>query len=202
MPRSRSLEPIRLDTGNKLRRMAWAVVWSLLYRTSPSLLHGWRRFLLRRFGADIGSGAHPYPRARIWAPWNLCMAEHSCLANDVDCYCVAPVSLGAYATVSQYSFLCTASHDHRVPGLPLVAAPIVIEAEAWVAADVFVGPGVTVRTGAVIGARSTLLADAPAWTVMAGAPAQARGTRPAFVRGQALQDPALAPIGLSENSRP
>jgi putative colanic acid biosynthesis acetyltransferase WcaF len=203
MPRPRQLDPVRLDANNKLRRLAWTLVWSLLYRPSPILLHGWRRFLLRLFGADIGNGAYPYPRARIWAPWNLRMAEHSCLANDVDCYCVAPVSLGAHATVSQYSFLCTASHDYRNPAMPLVAAPIVIEAEAWVAADVFVGPGVTVRIGAVVGARSTLLTDAPPWTVLAGSPAQARGTRPQFSRrGAGAEDMGPEQAGPHRTAAP
>ena len=202
MPRPRPLDPVHLDLRNKLRRLAWGLTWSLLYRPSPILLHAWRRFLLRCFGAEIGRGAHPYPSARIWAPWNLRMAEHSCLGKGVDCYCVAPVTLGPHATVSQYSFLCTASHDYRDPAMPLVAAPIVLEAEVWVAADVFVGPGVTVRTGAVIGARSTLLADAPAWTVMAGSPAQARGARPAFVRAPAAQHPAAAPARLGESGGP
>jgi putative colanic acid biosynthesis acetyltransferase WcaF len=195
MPRQHPLAQVHLGFNDKLRRLLWIAAWSLLYRPSPTPLHGWRRFLLRCFGASIGPGANPYPSARIWAPWNLRMAAHSCLGRDVDCYCVALVSLGEHATVSQYSYLCTASHDYRDPAMPLVAAPITIEAEAWVAADVFVGPGVTVRTGAVVGARSTLLADAPAWTVVAGAPAQARGARPPFTRqqGQAGAGPAPAP---------
>jgi putative colanic acid biosynthesis acetyltransferase WcaF len=142
--------------------------------------------LLRIFGARIGAHAHPYPRARIWAPWNLHMGAYSCLANDVDCYCVAPISLGVHATVSQYSYLCSASHDYRDPSMPLIAATIVIADEVWVAADVFVGPGVSIAEGAVIGARSTVLGDVPAWTFAAGSPAQPRGTRPAYKRNQAM----------------
>lgn len=110
------------------------------------------------------------------------MGEHSCLASDVDCYCVAPVSLGAHATVSQYSYLCTASHDYRDPAMPLVVAPITLEAEAWVAADVFVGPGVKIGEGAVVGARSSVFADVEAWAVVAGSPARQQATRPRFVR--------------------
>jgi putative colanic acid biosynthesis acetyltransferase WcaF len=185
MPRQHPLAQVHLGSADKLRRLLWTVAWSLLYRPSPVPLHGWRRFLLRLFGASIGPGAHPYPSVRIWAPWNLRMAAHSCLGRDVDCYCVATVSLGEHATVSQYSYLCTASHDHRDPAMPLVAAPIAIEAEAWVAADVFVGPGVTVHAGAVVGARSTVLGDVPAWSVAAGSPALPRGTRPRFTRSAA-----------------
>ncbi|MDE2350241.1 MAG: putative colanic acid biosynthesis acetyltransferase [Gammaproteobacteria bacterium] len=172
----------RLSAANRVLRVLWAFTWLFLYRPSPRPLHGWRRMLLRIFGATIGARAHPYPRAKIWAPWNLTIDAAGCIADDVDCYCVAPVRIGAHATVSQYSYLCTASHDFRDPSMPLVAAPIEIGAEAWVAADVFVGPGVTVGEGAVIGARSTVVRDVDPWTVVAGSPAVRRGERPRFVR--------------------
>jgi putative colanic acid biosynthesis acetyltransferase WcaF len=181
--RSFALSSSRVGASNRAARVIWNLTWLLLYRPSPTVLHGWRRFLLRRFGARIGALAHPYPRARIWAPWNLTMEPHSCLANDVDCYCVASVSLGHHVTVSQYSYLCTASHDYNDPAMPLVAAPIVIGAEAWVAADVFVGPGVRIGEGAVVGARSTVVADVDPWTVVAGSPPLRRGQRAKFVRG-------------------
>jgi putative colanic acid biosynthesis acetyltransferase WcaF len=100
------------------------------------------------------------------------MDEYSCLGPFVDCYCVAPIKIGAHATVSQYSFLCTASHDIEQTQMPLVTAPIQIGAGAWIAADVFVGPGVTVGDGAVVGARSTLLKDVEPWAVVAGNPAR------------------------------
>jgi putative colanic acid biosynthesis acetyltransferase WcaF len=174
----RPLQPRTLGPGNKLARAGWNVAWLLLYRPSPVPLHAWRRLLLRCFGATIGRGAHPYPSARIWAPWNLVMEAGSCLAAGVDCYCVDRVHLGARATVSQYAYLCTASHDYgtRVP-MPLVTAPIRIGADAWIAADAFVGPGVTVGEGAVVGARSTVTRDVAPWTVVAGSPPRVLGTR-------------------------
>ncbi|HLF97416.1 MAG TPA: putative colanic acid biosynthesis acetyltransferase [Methylococcaceae bacterium] len=100
------------------------------------------------------------------------MEEHSCLADNVDCYCVAPIAIGAHATVSQYSYLCSASHDYTLPDLPLTSAPIVIGNGAWVAADVFVGPGVTIGEGAVVGARSSVFRNVEPWTVVAGNPAR------------------------------
>jgi putative colanic acid biosynthesis acetyltransferase WcaF len=171
-----------ITNAQRLRRALWGAVWTLLYRTSPVPFHAWRRMLLRAFGASIAKGAHPYPRARIWAPWNLRMETNSCLADDVHCYCVAQVTLGRHATVSQYSYLCSASHDYMHLSMPLVAAPIHIEDEAWVAADVFIGPGVTVGRGAVVGARSTVTSDVPAWQVVAGSPPRQLRSRPAFER--------------------
>ena len=182
MKRTHPLQAAKITAANRLMRVAWEVCRVLLYRPTPIPMHAWRRMLLRAFGAKVGKGAHPYPRARIWAPWNLSMDAYSCLANDVDCYCVAPVRLGTHVTVSQYSYLCTASHDFRDPSMPLVAAAITIEDEAWVAADVFVGPGVNIGKGAVVGARSTVIADVEEWKFVAGSPVIERGERPRFTR--------------------
>lgn len=158
--------------ANKMARAMWGVVWLTLFRPSPKFCHGWRRFLLRLFGAHIGRMSYVYPSCRIWAPWNLEMGDHSCLSHYVDCYCVARVQLGAHATVSQYSYLCTASHDERDPGMKLITAPIIIADQAWICADVFVGPGVTVSEGAVVGARSSVFRSLPPWQVCYGSPAR------------------------------
>ena len=157
---------------NRLGRLIWGVVHLILFRSSPRVFHGWRRWLLRLFGASIGRGVRVYPSARIWAPWNLQMQDHSCLGSDVDCYCVAPIRIGAHAVVSQYSYLCAASHDYTLANLPLISAPITIGDGAWVTADVFVGMGVTVGAGAVVGARAAVFEDVPAWTVVGGNPAR------------------------------
>lgn len=164
--------PVRLTLGNKALRVLWGLVWLLLYRPSPRLLHGWRRLLLRLFGAKIGAGAHPYPSARIWAPWNLVMEPRSCLAQGVDCYNVARVHLGADVVVSQYAYLCTASHDADLAGFPLVAAPITVGRKAWIGADAFVGPGVNVGEGAIVGARATAFGAVGAGQIVVGSPAR------------------------------
>lgn len=156
----------------KMSRVLWQFVWSLAYRPSPRVLHGWRRLLLRMFGASIGKGAHPYPSAKIWAPWNLTMKAHSCLGPYVDCYCVEKVVVGEHATVSQYSFLCSATHDYRDATMPLITAPIVIGSYAWIGADAFIGPGVRVGPGAVVGARASVYRDVEPWTVVGGNPAR------------------------------
>jgi putative colanic acid biosynthesis acetyltransferase WcaF len=157
---------------NKLMRVLWGIVWQLLFRPSPRIFHGWRRMLLRLFGASIGKGVHPYPSANIWGPWNLVMGDHSCLADDVDCYCIDKISIGANSTVSQYSYLCSASHDYTKAHMPLTTAPITIGEGVWIAADVFVGPGMTIGDGAVVGARSTVTRNVAPWTVVAGNPAR------------------------------
>jgi len=116
------------------------------------------------------------------------MDDYSCLSHFVDCYCVDKIQIGRHATVSQYSYLCSASHDYNQSHLPLVTAPIVIGDHAWLMADTFVGPGVTIGEGAVVAARSTVIRDIDSWTVVAGLPAKKIGerNRSAFIKGDAL----------------
>jgi putative colanic acid biosynthesis acetyltransferase WcaF len=164
--------------ANKAARVAWNAVYLVLFRPSPKIFHGWRRMLLRAFGAEIHPTAKVFPSAKIWAPWNLSMDEYSCLSFNVDCYCVAPVRIGAHSTISQYSYLCTASHDIHDPAMRLTTAPITIGDGAWVCADVFVAPGVTIGGGAVVGARASVFEDVPAWSVAAGNPCRVLRERP------------------------
>ena len=136
-------------------------------------MHAWRNLLLRLFGADLHPTARVYPKAIIWCPAYLKMGAHACIADDADIYNVGGVTLGDHALVSQYSYLCGATHDHEDVDFPLVPGPITIGARAWVAADVFVAPGVTIGEGAVVGARSNVFKDLPAWQVCVGSPARA-----------------------------
>lgn len=175
------LRPAEISVGNKMARALWSVVHLLLFRPSLRVLHPWRVFLLRCFGAKIGSSVRVYSSARIWAPWNLRMEDNSCLGEHVDCYSVAMITLKKNAVVSQYGFLCSASRDISSLDKPLVVGEIEIGANAWVAADVFVGPGVTIGEGAVVAARASVFKDVEAWTVVAGNPAT-------FVKQRILKD--------------
>ena len=160
-------------TTNRVRRMLWCVCWTLLARPFPkSTLMPWKRFLLRLFGAKVADTANIYATATIFMPWNLVMKDHACLASGVDCYNAAIVELGVNATVSQRVFLCTASHNIASSCHEQIERPIVIADRAWVAAEAFIGPGVTVGEGAVVGARAAVFKDVEAWTVVGGNPAR------------------------------
>jgi putative colanic acid biosynthesis acetyltransferase WcaF len=100
------------------------------------------------------------------------MGVESGIGNGVECYNVTAVILGDHVVVSQRAHLCTASHDFNELDFPLVGAPIVLGAGSWVAAEAFVGPGVTFGEGAVALARAVVTRDAPAWSVLAGNPAK------------------------------
>lgn len=98
--------------------------------------------------------------------------------EDVDLYNVAPITIGHMVSISRRAFLCTASHDISDLGRPLTTAPIKIGNGVWVGAEAYIGPGVTIGEGAVIAARSVVVKDVPAWTVVGGNPAKFIKERP------------------------
>lgn len=161
------------STANKLARVVWSLVYWLLVRPSPRFAHRYRNIVYRLMGARLHPSARIYPSARVWLPANLTMHEHACVGDLTDIYDVAPITIGARSTVSHYSFLCAASHDFEDPAQPLTVAPITLGENVWLAADVFVAPGVTIPDGVVVGARSSVFgSDLPPWHLCAGSPAK------------------------------
>jgi putative colanic acid biosynthesis acetyltransferase WcaF len=160
------------SVSNRMGRLAWSIVWTLLFRTSPRPLHSWRAFLLRCFGAKLGPNCHFYPKSRVWAPWNLECADGVSLGDEAEIYNPSPVSLGSHAIVSQQAYICGATHDYNDPAFPLISFPMSVGAYSWVCARASVCPGVNVGEGAVLGLASVATRDLEPWTVYAGAPAQ------------------------------
>jgi putative colanic acid biosynthesis acetyltransferase WcaF len=155
----------------KVMRVLWAVVYRLFFRCTPNPMRKWRAFVLRCFGAKVSPLARVSPTAVITFPWNLEMEDYATLGSDAICYSTADVFIGRMATVSQYAYLCSASHDYEDKNFTLFARPIRIEAQAWICAGAMVGPGVTVGEGAVLGAKSTAFKNLSPWKVYAGMPA-------------------------------
>ena len=155
---------------NRVLRLLWGIVYNLFFRFSPRPCHVWRAFLLKLFGANLGRGCHIYPKAVIWAPWNLSCGDETGVADHAILYTQAPIYLGKRCVISQGSHLCTGTHDYTQRGFPLTAAPIIIGDDAWVAAEAFVHGGVTIGAGSVIAARAVVNKDIPEWMICAGHP--------------------------------
>src|SRR4051812_39710220 len=159
--------------GNRISRAAWNLTWAVLASWTPPQMRFWRRFLLKLFGARLGEASDVRGSARVWYPPHLHLADRALLAERVNCYNMAPISLGRAALVSQGAHLCAGSHDIASATFQLTASPITIGAGAWIAAEAFVGPGVEVGEGAVLGARAVTFRSLEAWTVYGGNPAKA-----------------------------
>lgn len=158
---------------NKLKRILWNLFYWILFRPFDlRFFAGWRNFVLRLFGAKIGYKANIYASVKIWAPWNLEVGDFSSIAPEVDCYNQGKIIIGKQTVISQKSYLCASSHDHSISNFPLILKPITIDNQVWIAAAAFIGPGVHIGEGAVIGAKSAVFKEVDSWSVVGGNPAK------------------------------
>jgi putative colanic acid biosynthesis acetyltransferase WcaF len=180
-PRYQQMECFQVPPGfrgrSKIYVQFWWLVQSTLFAMSPQAMYGWRAWLLRWFGARIGRSAIIRPSVKIPYPWKLSIGDHCHIGDEVQLYTYGEIEIGDCTVVSQRSYICAGSHDYTSPSFDLLAKKVVIEAEAWLATDVFVAPGVTIGRGAVIGARSSVFKDVPPGTISVGTPAKVIGQR-------------------------
>ncbi|WP_303316561.1 putative colanic acid biosynthesis acetyltransferase [Flavivirga abyssicola] len=150
----------------------WWAVQALLFRPSPQLLYGWRRFLLRLFGARIGKNVIIRPTVQIVYPWKVSIGDYSWIGDDVNLYSLGEINIGENTVISQKSYLCTGTHDYKRKDFPIRNAKIIIENNCWIATDVFIAPGITIGKGTVVGARSSVFNDLPEMKICIGNPAK------------------------------
>jgi len=134
----------------------WDAVNALLFKPSPKILYGWRRFLLRCFGAKIGEGVIIRPSVHVQFPWKIAIGDYSWIGDHATLYSLGEIQIGDNTIISQNSYLCTGTHDRKSETFDIKARPIHIGNSCWIATDVFVGPGVTICDEVVVGARSTV----------------------------------------------
>jgi putative colanic acid biosynthesis acetyltransferase WcaF len=157
---------------NRIGRLAWMTVWKLFAAWTPPQMNGWRLFLLRLFGAKVSNTARIYSSVKIWSPSNIEVADFACIGPRVTVYSMAKISFGSYSLASQGAHICAGTHDIDDENFQLRAQPIVIGSRSWIAAEAFVGPGVIVGEGAVLGARGVTFRNLQPWSVNAGNPAR------------------------------
>ena len=165
-------------TREKVWRLLWAIVQMTLFRFSFHTWNRFRVFLLNSYGAEVDDTCFIRRTARIECPWRLTMGKNSCLGDGVIVYCLGKITIGDRVSISQYAHICAGTHDYTKDDMPLLRPPIDIEDDAWIAADAFVGPGVTVGEGAILGARGVAIHDLDPWTIYGGNPARSLKPRP------------------------
>lgn len=150
----------------------WWIVNATIFRWSPQVLFGWRRFLLRAFGAKIGKGVLVRSSVKITYPWKLSVGNHSWIGDDCVIYNLGQITIGKHVAIAHMVYLNTGGHDYEKSTFDIFSKPVVIKDECWLTNDVYVAPGVTIGKGSIIAARSTVLQDMPEGKVCVGTPAR------------------------------
>ena len=155
----------------------WWIVQALLVHPTPQVMYGWRRFVLRLFGARVGSQVLLRSSVRITYPWKVAIGDRAWIGDNVELYSLGEIRIGHDSVISQGSYLCTASHDYRDTKFAIFTRSIVVDPEVWIATQCFIGPGVTIGRGAVVGARSLVLTEVLPYSVVVGHPSRVIGDR-------------------------
>jgi putative colanic acid biosynthesis acetyltransferase WcaF len=150
----------------------WWFIQATLFRMSPQFLYGYRRFILRVFGAKIGKKVIIRPSVKITYPWKISIGDYSWIGDDVNLYSLGEIEIGKNVVISQKSYLCTGSHDYLKIDFPIFSKKITIEDECWIATDVFVAPGITIQKSTIVGSRSSVYTNLPSNKVCIGNPAK------------------------------
>lgn len=153
-------------------RVIWHVVEFILFSSSPRIFYGWRNFILCLMGTKIGKGVKIYPSARIMYPWLLEIGDSTTISWGVKIYDLGKVKIGTGTMISQYAHLCGGTHDYSSGNFELLRTGLTIGDNVWIAADAYIGPGVTVQDGAIVAARAVVIRDVKARTMVGGNPAR------------------------------
>ena len=155
-----------------LKVQLWWLVYAVLFKPSPQIMYGWRRFLLRIFGAKIGRDVIIRPSAQITYPWKVEIGDYSWIGDDVVLYSLGDIEIGSNTVISQRSYLCTGSHDYASNNFDIYSKKITIGSQCWLATDVYVAPSVSIGNGTVVGARSSVFKSLPSNKICIGSPAK------------------------------
>jgi len=150
----------------------WWLVQSTLFAMSPQFMYGWRRWLLKLFGAKIGEHVLIRSSVKVTYPWKLEIGDYTWVGDDTVLYNLGMIKIGSHVAIAHRVYLCTGNHDYTKSTFDIFADDIHIEDQAWLPNDVFVAPGVTIGRGALIGARSSVFADMPEGMICVGCPAK------------------------------
>lgn len=167
----------------KAKRALWNMVYFLFVRPCPrgKISSAWRRCVYRMFGAKIADTASVHASARVFMPWNLEMAPYSVIGDNAEVYNPVLVKMGRNCVVSQHAYLCATGHNIYSSKHEQIDMPIILGDRSWIATGAFVGMGVTIGEGAVVGARAAVFKDVEPWTVVGGNPAK-------FIKQRIIKD--------------
>jgi acetyltransferase-like isoleucine patch superfamily enzyme len=140
---------------------------------------------------EIARGAHVYAGTLFdVAPGGRIRVGECSMLNGVHLICDNEIEIGAYAAISwnvvfmdsyrmpvapeqrRHALEARARDRWNRPCVNVPSRPVRLHDNVWIGFDVCVLPGVTIGEGSVVGARSVVVEDVPAYTIVAGNPAR------------------------------
>ncbi|MDC3195827.1 WcaF family extracellular polysaccharide biosynthesis acetyltransferase [Flavobacteriaceae bacterium] len=157
---------------SKMMVQVWWIVEKTLFAMSPQFFFGWRRFLLRLFGAKIGKGVLIRSSVKVTYPWKVSIGDYTWIGEETILYSLGEIKIGSHVAVAHGVYFNTGNHNYKSNDFAILKDKIIIKDESWITNDVYIAPGVTIGEGCVIGARSSVYKNMPKGWVCYGNPAK------------------------------
>ena len=157
--------------GSFFKRALWYWVNDVYFNSYLFPSSGFKVFLLRSFGANVGKGVVIKPKVNIKNPWRLSIGDYTWIGEEVWIDNLEDVNIGANCCVSQGAMLLTGNHDFTKPTFDLIAKPIILEDGSWVGAKSVVCPGVNFGSHAILTVGSIATKNLEPYSINQGNPA-------------------------------
>lgn len=158
--------------GGKLKILLWFVINVLFFINPLNPVSSLKVFLLKCFGARIGTGVVIKPGVNIKYPWLLTIGDYSWIGEKVWIDNLAQVTIGKHACISQEAMLLCGNHNYKKSTFDLMVGEIIIEDGAWVGAKSVVCPNVKIESHAILTVNSVATKTLEAYYIYQGNPAK------------------------------
>ena len=156
--------------GNAVKRFLWYFT-NVVWFNSGFPISRLKIFMLRLYGAKIGSGVVIKPRVNIKYPWKLTIGNNVWIGEHVWIDNLGKVSIGDNVCLSQGAFLLCGNHDYKKTTFDLIVGDITLEEGVWIGAKAIVCPGVTCSSHSVLAVGSVATSNLEAYKIYQGNPA-------------------------------
>lgn len=150
--------------------LLWQLIKWLFFKTVFPWPSSLKVALLRIFGAKMGKNICLKPQVNIHLPWKLEVGDFAWIGEEVYILNFEKIYIGPHVCISQRAFLCGGNHDFRDHTMPYRNGPITVEGGAWIGAQTFIAPNITIAEEAIVTAGSVVLRNMPRATICSGNP--------------------------------
>lgn len=157
--------------GPKWKVVTWFFINYYIFDSSFPWPYKLKIFLLRLFGARVGTGLVIKTKVRIKNPWRLTIGDHCWIGESVWIDNLEDVIIGSNVCISQGAMLLTGNHDYTSINFAYRLGKIHLEDGVWIGARAVVCPGVTCKAYSILTVNSVANKQLDELGIYAGNPA-------------------------------
>jgi len=139
--------------------------------------HHLRRAFYRMAGMKIGAGSSIHMRLTLYNPAGISIGQDTIIGEKCTMDGRANLTIGNHVDIASEVMIYNSEHNINDPLFAAITAPVTIEDYVFIGPRAIILPGVTIRTGAVVGAGAVVTKDVGANMVVGGVPAKIIGER-------------------------